>query len=178
MRNHEKIQFVRVPDAIRYLHSVGWRTSAKSLYRHLQQGKLSEKTWTKETLDSYAAEYLRPVEKPLAPGGRRAGSSQELREIQIEKTRAAMEYTRLRTRQLQDKFIDRDVCISLLCHRSKLYQDIMHNYSFELARYLQHRLEKDANFFWDMQTEIDRHFRKHFGQLAEMPFIDMRGDRA
>ena len=48
--NKENKQFKSVDQAVEYLAKVGWKVSAKSMYRHIQQGWINAKPWDKEEL--------------------------------------------------------------------------------------------------------------------------------
>ena len=179
MRKTEKESkiFNSVKRAVNYLNRLGWTLSEKSMYRHISQGWIQTKPWSQVDLDAYAEKFLKPREKSIKTNAGRVSSSRELREIQIEKAKVGVEYVRLRAEIMKEKYIERDVCTRLLAQRAQFYMNIMYNYSFELARFLQRMLEKDEVFFWDLQIQIEEHFRKHADQFAEMPFIDMMGDK-
>lgn len=84
----ENKQYKTVDDAVRYLTSMAWRSSSKSIYRHIQQGKIPDKPWSKEELNRYAAEFLRPMVQsdPVSTKGVRS-AAHELIEARKEKLR-------------------------------------------------------------------------------------------
>jgi hypothetical protein len=60
MTKSDNTAYPTVKDGLRYLTAQGWQISQKTLYRHIEQEKISKNPWSREALDVYAVQLLNP----------------------------------------------------------------------------------------------------------------------
>ena len=164
----ETLEFKTVEDAVRYLAARGWQASTKSLYRHIKSGWISEKPWTSDHLDAYAAAHLRPVSTgasaPIADRPAK-GHAAELLEERKKKLRIERELKELELEKEHGKLMLVEDHIAKSCRELMVVRDAVFNWILENAADLIAGCKGNLEYQYDIVSIYRRGFAKYWSRL-------------
>lgn len=130
MTKSDNTAYPTVKDGLRYLTAQGWQISQKTLYRHIEQEKISKNPWSREALDVYAVQLLNPrVDIIPTKKGRQLdpGPAAALLAAREEKIRVDIEAKKFELQIRRGQFVPKNTCDQALAERALIFRSDLEN---------------------------------------------------
>ena len=169
MTKDDNTAYPTVKDGLRYLTAQGWQISKKTLYRHIEQEKISKNPWSREALDVYAVQFLNPrVDIIPTKKGRQLdpGPAAALLAAREEKIRVDIEAKKFELQIRRGQFVLKDTCDQALARRAMIFRSDLTNFSRGKATEICEKVHGDRQYLSDLIQFLGDEFEDLLGRYS------------